>query len=136
MSAFIREGRLFRVAGFTATHRQLILVSEATAIDKTTTHIEVYAGHVELMFLKPIYHDGLHLRRASDVEFETLRERHDLKAEDAEWTWMLEPGNGSFIVSGRPAWREVEYSLMDRESLFDFSRPWPPDHPAQWGDVG
>ncbi|MGK5639589.1 hypothetical protein ACSNOK_14955 [Streptomyces sp. URMC 126] len=135
MPDFLRKGRLFRVASFTASHRQLILVSEATVIDETTTHVEVYIGHVDLMCVKSLYPHGVHVRRSTGQEFAVLQERHGLKTEDAEWTWMLEPGGESFVVGSRPAWREAEYSLMDRASLFDFSVPWPPDYPAQWGGV-
>jgi hypothetical protein len=137
MADFIREGRLFRVVGFNASHRQLYLASEALAVDQTTTHIEVYIGHVELMLLKPYYRNGVHIRRASDVEFAIIQERHRLKASDAEYTWMLEPDGDSFVVGGRPSWREAEYELMgEREELYDASKSWPPDFPAESGTVG
>ncbi|MFE9539638.1 hypothetical protein [Streptomyces sp. NPDC006691] len=134
MTEYISGKRLFRVVGFDPSHRQLKLWSEATAIDETSTRVEVWIGHVELMFLKPYYRDGLHIRRATETEFAELRERHQLTEEDAEWTWML-ASDGSFVVSGNPSWREAEFSLMDRESLFDHSKPWPPVYPAQWGTV-
>ncbi len=136
MDEFTRQGRLFRVVGFNPSHRQLALWSEALAMDETTTRVEVYIGHVRLMLLKPYYEDGLHIRRATEAEFAELRERHRLAEEDAAWTWMLSPDDGSFVVGGQPAWREAEYALMDRESLFDFTRSWPPEYPAQWGTVG
>lgn len=112
-----------------------MLRSEATAIDETTTRVEVYIGHVELMFLKAIYENGLHIRRASESEYAVLRERHGLAQEDAQWTWMLDPDSDSFVIAGQPAWREAEFALMDRESLFDFSKSWPPDYPAESGLV-
>ncbi|GAQ54237.1 hypothetical protein [Streptomyces acidiscabies] len=137
MTDLVREGRLFRVVGFNPSHRQLYLASEALAIDRTTTRVEVYIGHVELMLLKPFYRDGVHVRRASPEEFAVLRERHRLEAADAEYTWMLEPDGDSFVVGGRPSWREAEYEAMgDREALYDASLPWPPEFPAQWGTVG
>ncbi|MFF1477327.1 hypothetical protein ACFVYD_07090 [Streptomyces sp. NPDC058301] len=136
MPEFIRRGRLFRVVSFNPSHRQLMLWSEATVIDKTTTRVEVYIGHVELMFLKPYYEEGLHIRRATEAEFAVLRERHGIEADKAQWTWMLEPGGGgSFVVGGKPGWREAEFDLLDRESLFDFSKTWPPEYPAEWGTV-
>ncbi|MFJ8492023.1 hypothetical protein ACIRBZ_27295 [Streptomyces sp. NPDC094038] len=137
MADFIREGRLFRVVGFNPSHRYLYFVSEALAVDRTTTHVEVSIGHVELMFLKPIYRNGLHIRRAGADEFAVLQERHRLEPADADYTWMLEPDGDSFVVGGRPSWREAEYELMgDREALYDASKPWPPEFPAQWGSVG
>ncbi|MDX3109853.1 hypothetical protein ACIBO5_16570 [Nonomuraea angiospora] len=130
---FTREGRLFRVVRFDPSHRQLLLRSEALAVDSTTTVVEVHIGHVELMLLKPIYRNGLHIRRASHAEFAELRERHGLGADAEEWTWMIERDGGSFVVGSQPAWRETEYPPADREWLFDFTKPWPPDYPAKWG---
>ncbi|MCX5160241.1 hypothetical protein ACFWJS_27220 [Streptomyces sp. NPDC127061] len=42
------------------------------------------------------------------------------------------------MLSGSiPNWREAEYALMtDRESLYDWSKPWPPDFPVETGNVG
>ncbi|MFI8345759.1 hypothetical protein [Streptomyces sp. NPDC085596] len=134
MTDFVRAGRLFRVVRFDPSHRQLMLRSEALAMDETTTRVEVCIGHVELMFLRPYYRDGLHIRRATEAEFAELSERHGLSADDARWTWMI-ADDGSFVVGGAPSWREAEYSLMDRESLFDFSKSWPPPYPAEWGSV-
>lgn len=136
MTDLIREGRLFRVSGFDPSHRQLFLTSEATLVDRTTTQIEVYIGHVELMFLKPYYRKGLYVRRATLAEFATLSERHDIPAQDAAYTWMLERGGGSFVVGSNPNWREAEYALMgERQSLYDPREPWPPDFPAVSGQV-
>ncbi|MFF4491057.1 hypothetical protein ACFY0F_32110 [Streptomyces sp. NPDC001544] len=138
MTDFIREGRLFRVIGYNPSHRQLFLSSDALPEQRTTTRIEVYVGHVRLMLLKPYYRNGLHIRRASAEEFAVLKDRHELEASDAEYTWMLEPDGGdSFIVGGQPSWREAEYELMgDREALYDSSLPWPPDFPVESGTVG
>ncbi|MFD9565243.1 hypothetical protein [Streptomyces sp. NPDC059994] len=137
MTDFIREGRLFRVVGFDPSHRQLMLQSDALAVDRTTTRIEVYIGHVELMFLKPYYRNGLHIRRATAAEFAVLSERHGIPADDSAYTWMLEPDDGgSFVVGGNPGWREAEYELMGgREYLYDWSKPWPPEFPAESGTV-
>ncbi|MFF2527170.1 hypothetical protein [Streptomyces liangshanensis] len=134
MTDFIRTGRLFRVVGFNPSHRYLFLWSEATLIDKTSTRIEVSIGHVRLMLLQPYYRNGLHIRRTSPEKFAELAERHRLKPADAEYTWMLDPDGDSFVVGGVPGWREAEYALMgDRESLFD--GPWPPDFPAESGNL-
>jgi hypothetical protein len=136
MPDFIRTGRLFRVAGFNPSHRQLFLQSEALACDRTTTRVEVYIGHVELMLLQPLYSNGLHIRRATSEELAVLRERHGVEPSDAEYTWMLDPDGGSFVVGGIPSWREAEYELMvDREFLYDMSKPWPPDYPVETGHV-
>jgi hypothetical protein len=135
MTDFVREGRLFRVVGFAASHRVLLLRSDALAVDGTDTRVEVYFGHVELMLLKPIYKNGLHVRRASEAEFAALKERHDLPAGDAAFTWMIEPDGDSFVVSGDPSWREAVREFED-PSLFDFSRPWPPDFPVEYGTIG
>ncbi|CUM39468.1 hypothetical protein BN2537_7901 [Streptomyces venezuelae] len=134
MTDFVREGRLFRVTGFFPSHRELFLVSEATLVDRTTTRVEVSFGHVELMFLKPFYRNGLHIRPATAAEFAVLGERHGIPAESAEYTWMLERDGDSFVVSSHPNWREAEYALMgERESLYD--GPWPPEFPAESGNV-
>lgn len=134
MTDFIREGRLFRVTAFLPSHRQLFLASEATLVDQTTTRVEVSMGHVGLMFLKPLYRNGLHIRRATAAEFAVLSERHGIPAEKADYTWMLERDGDSFVVGGNPNWREAEYELMgERESLYD--GPWPPDFPAESGSV-
>ncbi|MFC5203564.1 MULTISPECIES: hypothetical protein [Streptomyces] len=136
MADFIREGRLFRVIGFNPSHRQLFLSSDALPPQGTTTRIEVYFGHVELMFLKPFYQEGVHIRRASPEEFALLQERHKLKPADAPYTWMLERDGDSFVIAGNPSWREAEYELMgEREALYDFSKPWPPDFPVEFGSV-
>ncbi|MFG2951870.1 hypothetical protein [Streptomyces adustus] len=135
MPDFVREGRLFRVVSFSPSHRQLMLRSDATAVDNTDTRVEVHFGHVELMLLKPLYEKGIHVRRASEAEFEVLKERHDLVADDAAFTWMIEPDGGSFVISGDPEWREADRKFED-PSLFDFSRPWPPDFPVEHGSVG
>ncbi|MFJ2394386.1 hypothetical protein ACIOTI_16735 [Streptomyces sp. NPDC087843] len=135
MPDLAREGRLFRVVGFAASHRQLLLRSDALAVDATDTRVEVYFGHVELMLLKPIYEKGIHVRRATGAEFAVLQERHDLPAEDAAFTWMIEPDGDSFVVSGDPSWREAAREFED-PSLFDFSQPWPPDFPVEHGTVG
>ncbi|MFC9392995.1 hypothetical protein ACFTWS_07540 [Streptomyces sp. NPDC057027] len=134
MTDFIREGRLFRVSGFNPSHRLLFLTSEATLVDGTTTRVEVSFGHVELMFLKPLYRKGLHIRRATAAEFGVLSERHGIPAEDAAYTWILDPDGESFVVSAHPSWREAEYALMgERQSLYD--GPWPPEFPAESGSV-
>ncbi|MDH6487229.1 hypothetical protein [Streptomyces sp. SAI-127] len=136
MTDFIREGRLFKVSGFNPSHRQLFLTSEALREDRTTTRVEVRIGHVELMFLKPFYGNGLHIRRATAEEFAVLSERHGIPVEDADYTWMLERDGDSFVVGGHPSWREAEYELMvDRTSLYDASKPWPPEYPVESGHV-
>ncbi|MFF3517647.1 hypothetical protein [Streptomyces sp. NPDC002573] len=110
MPDFVRERRLFRVVSFAASHRQLLLRSDATAVDGTDTRVEVYFGHMELMLLKPVYQKGIHVRPAPEAEFAVLKERHDLPAEDAGFTWMIEPDGDSFVVSANPSWREAASS--------------------------
>ncbi|MFB7338130.1 hypothetical protein FNH09_29350 [Streptomyces adustus] len=134
MPDFVREGRLFRVVSFSPSHRQLMLRSDALAVDNTDTRVEVYFGHVELMLLKPIYEQGIHVRRASEAEFAVLKERHDLVADDADFTWMIEADGGSFVISGAPSWREADREFDD-PSLFHFGQPWPPDFPMEHGSV-
>lgn len=134
MPDFVRAGRLFRVVSFAASHRQLLLRSDATAVDGTDTRVEVHFGHVELMLLRPIYEKGIHVRPASQAEFAVLKERHGLAAGDAGFTWMIEPDGDSFVVSAAPAWREADVRFED-PSLFDFGGPWPPDFPVEYGSV-
>ncbi|KQX59446.1 MULTISPECIES: hypothetical protein [unclassified Streptomyces] len=134
MTDFIREGRLFRVTAFLPSHRQLFLTSPATLVDQTTTRVEVSIGHVELMFLKPLYRNGLHIRRATAEEFAVLGERHGIPEESAAYTWMLERDGDSFVVGANPSWREAEYELMgDLQSLYD--APSPPEFPMESGHV-
>ncbi|MFQ6145259.1 hypothetical protein ACLMNJ_19605 [Streptomyces seoulensis] len=134
MPDFMREKRLFRVVSFAASHRVLLLRSDATAVDATGTRVEVYFGHVDLMLLKPIYEEGIHVRRASQEEFAVLKGRHGLAADDAAFTWMIEPDGDSFVISGDPSWREAARKFED-PSLFDFSQPWPPDFPVEYGNI-
>ncbi|APE26513.1 MULTISPECIES: hypothetical protein [Streptomyces] len=137
MTDFVREGRLFKVSGFNPSHRQLFLTSEALHKDRTTTRVEVHIGHVELMFLKPFYANGLLIRRATTAEFAVLHERHGIAAEDAAYTWTLERDGGSFVVGANPSWREAEYKLMgDRTSLYEANKPWPPEFPVASGTIG
>ncbi|MFD5077788.1 hypothetical protein [Streptomyces sp. NPDC058371] len=135
MPDFVREGRLFRVVSFAPSHRQLLLRSDALAIDQTDTRVEVYFGHVDLMLLKPIYEKGIHVRRASEAEFAVLKGRHDLVTDDAAFTWMIEPYGDTFVLSAEPAWREAARMYED-PSLFDFNQPWPPDFPVEFGSIG
>ncbi|WP_328780381.1 hypothetical protein [Streptomyces canus] len=64
----------------------------------------------------------MRIRRATAEEFATLSERHRLAAEDAEYTWMVDPEGDSFVVSGTPSRREAELT-GDREALYDTSKP-------------
>lgn len=64
---------------------QLFLSSDALPPQGTTTRIEVYFGHVQLMFLKPYYRESVHIRRALPEEFAVLEERHKLKPADARY---------------------------------------------------
>ncbi|WP_435972324.1 hypothetical protein [Streptomyces sp. Qhu_M48] len=134
MTDFVRTGRLFRLHGYTSSHRQLYLRSDADPLDGTSTHIEVHIGHVRLMLLLPYYLDGLHIRRAGLEEFAVLAERHGLEPDEAPFTWLLDPDGNSFVVASPPDWREAEAALMgDRTSLFD--GPWPPDFPTESGNL-
>ncbi|MDT0468993.1 hypothetical protein [Streptomyces gibsoniae] len=60
---------------------------------------------MELMLLKPVYQQGIHVRSASEAEFAVLKERHDLAGDDAGFTWLIESGGDSFVISAEPAWR-------------------------------
>ncbi|MFJ9039641.1 hypothetical protein ACIRF8_23960 [Streptomyces sp. NPDC102406] len=134
MTEFMRLGRLFRVVGFTTTHRQLFLSSPAELMDGISTQIDVHIGHVRLMLLTPYYRNGVHIRRAGPEQFAMLSERHGLKPDDEAYTWMLAPDDDSFVVASPPDWREAEHALMgDRESLYD--GPWPDDLPMESGNL-
>ncbi|MCX4411158.1 MULTISPECIES: hypothetical protein [unclassified Streptomyces] len=57
------------MVSFAASHRQLLLRGDATAVDGTDIRGEVYFGHLELMLFKPIYPKGFRVRPASEAEF-------------------------------------------------------------------
>lgn len=122
------------MVSFAASHRQLLLRSDATALDGTDIRVEVYFGHLELMLFKPTYPKGIRVRPASEAEFAVLKERHDLPAADAGFTWMIESGGDSLVVSGRPSRREADRKF-EHPPLFDFAQPWPPDFPVEYGSV-
>ena len=134
MSEFGRTGRIFKVWSFDPSHRQLLLRSDPTAIDSTTTRVEIYFGHVESMLLKPVYR-GIRVRLATDEEYGRVAEMAGIDAESRNWTWFLEEEGNSFIVSGKPAWREAPRQFADI-SLFDPSQPWPPAPDVKFGEVG
>jgi hypothetical protein len=134
MSELERLGRIFKVWKFDPSHRQLILRSDATAIDGTTTRVEVYFGHVECMLLKSVYR-GVRIRRASDGEYVRIAEFTAVKPESREWLWLLEDAGNDFVVSSKPAWREAPRGFKDA-SLFDFDQQWPPGPDVTWGEVG
>ncbi|WP_020122610.1 hypothetical protein [Streptomyces canus] len=61
-----------------------------------------------------------------------LKARHDLAADDAGFTWMIED---SFVIYDRPSWRETARAFED-PSPFDFLQPWPPDFLVEYGSIG
>ncbi|MFD9243536.1 hypothetical protein ACFV0D_16680, partial [Streptomyces sp. NPDC059556] len=63
-----------------------------------------------------------------------LSDRQRFRGESGVYTWILDPEGESFVVASNPNWREAEYALMgERESLYD--GPWPPEFPAESGNV-
>jgi hypothetical protein len=134
MSEFERTGRIFKVWRFDPSHRQLFLRSDPTAIDNTTTRVEIYFGHVTCMLLKPIYR-GIRVRLATDEEYKRVAEIAHFDAEARSWTWFLEEEGNSFVVSGKPSWREAPRQFAD-VSLFDLNQPWPPTPDVKFGEVG
>lgn len=135
MSEFERTGRIFKVWRYDPSHRQLLLRSDPTAFDNTTTRVEVYFGHVTCMLLKPIYQGGIRVRLATDEEYERVAEIAGIDARSRNSTWFLEEGGNSFVVSSKPAWREAPRQFADI-SLFDLSQPWPPGPDVKYGAVG
>ncbi|MEV5846713.1 hypothetical protein AB0M32_32575 [Streptomyces sp. NPDC051985] len=133
VTEFARTGRVFQVWSYDPSHRQLIIRSDPSRLDGTTTRVEVYFGHVECMLLRPTY-KSLRVRRASPAEFRRVSDVAGIPAEDGESTYLIDPEGTSFVVSGRPSWREAERRRSD-PALFDFSQEWPPDFEARWGNV-
>lgn len=133
MTEFTRVGRVFQVWSYDPAHRQLILRSDPSRLDGTTTRVEVYFGHVECMLVRPTYH-SLHVRRASPDDFRRISEVAGISAEDMDSVYLIDPEGTSFVLSGRPSWREAVRSRND-PPLFDFSQDWPPSFEAQWGHV-
>jgi hypothetical protein len=131
---FEQPGRIFKVWRFDPSHRQLILRSDASAIDNTTTRVEVYFGHVEHMLLKPIYR-GIRVRLATAEEYGRVAGIAGVDEESRTWIWFLEYGGNDFVVSGKPAWREAPRRFAD-VSLFDLNQQWPPEPDMTWGEVG
>jgi len=131
-SEFRREGRIFRLVTFTPSHRQLIIRSDAHESEGERTRIEIYFGHVELMFIQPEY-DALHLRKAADAERAEMVARFGLSDLNAGF-YLLNPDGNHFIASGKPMWREAPRSFDD-PSLFDFSMPPPLPSDVDWGVI-
>ncbi|MFJ1805194.1 MULTISPECIES: hypothetical protein [unclassified Streptomyces] len=133
MADFVRSGRAFQVWDYDPSHRQLIIRSDPSRLDGTTTRVEVYFGHVEFMLVQPTYH-SLRVRRALPSEFRRISEFAGVPEADMESTYLIDPEGMSFVVSGRPSWREAVRRRND-PTLFDFSQEWPPGFEAQWGHV-
>ncbi|WP_043684263.1 hypothetical protein [Streptomyces xylophagus] len=133
MAEFVRSGRAFQIWNYDPSHRQLIIRSDPSRLDGTTTRVEVYFGHVEFMLVRPTYH-SLRVRLAPPVEFRRISEFAGIPAEDSDSTYLIDPEGMSFVVSGRPSWREAVRRRND-PALFDFSEEWPPSYEAQWGSV-
>lgn len=134
MSEFERPGRIFKIWRFDPSHRQLIVRSDPTAIDNTTTRVELCFEHVELMLLKPTYR-GIWVRLATDDEFDRVSGVAGIGQDSRAWTWLLEEDGNSFIVSSKPAWREAPRRFADA-SLFDLGQPWLPGPDVMFGEVG
>jgi hypothetical protein len=130
---FARSGRAFQVWSYDPSHRQLILRSDPSRLDGTTTRVEVYFGHVECMLVRPTYH-SLRVRRASPGEFRRVSDFAGIPAEDMDSVYLIDPDGMSFVLSARPSWREAVRSRKD-PPLFDFSQDWPPSFDAQWGQI-
>jgi hypothetical protein len=134
MADFVRAGRTFQVWNFTPSHRQLVLRSNASSSEGTTTRVEVYFGHVDLVFLRTVY-EGVHIRRPQPHETEELAERFAIEPDMRPDLYLIGAGHlDGFVVSGRPAWREAE-RLYSAPSMFDFSLEWPSGPDCSWGEV-
>jgi len=131
MAVFESE-RVFRLSSFDPTHNQLIIRSDPDL--EHETRIEIYFGNVAYMALRPMIR-GITLRRASADEGADIASRVGLDAEMLEYLFLLETATPvSFVVSGRPSWREATRTFDD-PSLFDLSQPWPPGADVSWGAI-
>lgn len=85
------------------------------------------------MLLKPVYR-GIRVRPATSAEFEDMARFAGLETDARVWTWMLEEGGNSFVVSSEPSWREAPRPYA-APSLFSASEPWPPGPELTFGSV-
>jgi hypothetical protein len=111
----------------------LILRSEPTAVEGTSTRAEIYFGNVQLLFVRPVY-EGIHVRVASTAQREDILQRLDIAEALDAYVYLLSLRGLDFVVSSTPAWREARRGF-DEPSLFDFGEPWPCESTATWGEV-
>ena len=133
MAGDYHRERIFRIWSFVATHNQLILRSEPTAIEQTTTRAEVYFGNVQTMFVRPMYR-RVHIREMSIAERDEVIDRFGLDPSIDGGFYRIDAQSADFVVSSEPSWREAKRAFDD-PSLFDFDQPWPPSD-IDWGTVG
>ncbi|WP_194927848.1 hypothetical protein [Catenulispora pinisilvae] len=120
MVAF-ESDRYFQVWSLGHSHDALMLRSNPSWVDNSTTRIEICAWHVEALMIKPRM-QGLRIARAAGDEHEAACRRFGIEA-DAGSLFLLETqGFTGFLVSGIPQWREAVRELGD-PSLFAFRVP-------------
>lgn len=121
MSGFDRR-RIFRIVSFQASHRVMLLRSDPEPKIDAHTRIEVYFGHVEMVFIRSVM-TGLSIRQALHEEFESCVARFGVEARPGSIFLVNSSEGEGFVVSGRPAWREAVREFHE-PTLFDFSSPW------------
>jgi len=119
MAPFESE-RYFEVWSLSPSHRTLMLRSNPSWMDESTTRIEIYAGHVEALMIKPRM-QGLRIARAVGAERDAVIRRFGIQAEaEAGILYVLETeGFSGFLISGMPERREAVREIGD-PTLFDF----------------
>lgn len=118
MAAF-ESHRYFQVWSLTPSHSTLMLRSEPSWMDESTTRIEIYASHVEALMIKPRM-QGLRIARAVGAEHDDACRRFRVEAEPGTLYLLETDGFAGFLISGTPQWREAVRELGD-PTLFDFA---------------
>ncbi|GES29171.1 hypothetical protein AB0G60_24430 [Streptomyces angustmyceticus] len=93
--------RRFKVWQYTVSHRRLLLRSSR---EEYGTRIDILFAGVEHMCIKRMY-DGLVIRQGTEEDARRISEALDIEV-DVQSLYLLGHGISSFVISGRPQWRE------------------------------
>src|SRR4051794_17658252 len=110
----LNSSRLFILYSYSSSHRTLFLRSNPDRRAGFTTSVEIYMGHVDLMYIKPIMY-GLKMWRPAREDLLNVK---NLPDDDIERIYLLQSGEfQGFIKCDQPSWREAE-GYMDEDGLF------------------
>jgi hypothetical protein len=115
MAAF-ESHRYFEVWSLSPSHSVLLLRSNPSWMDDSTTRIEIQASHVEALMIKPRM-QGLRIARAAPEEHQAACDRFGITTEPGSLFLLESEGFSGFLVSGVPQWREAVREIGE-PSLF------------------